>query len=459
MVVLVAALATGVAQGAEIVPPTVQMPGTQPGEVGSLQTANRCDNCHGGYDVNAEPSHLWNGSMMAHAASDPLYWATVAIAEQDFDGAGDLCLRCHTPQGWLAGRSTPTDGTSLSPSSDSDGVECDLCHLLADPAAVAPEPVGIQSPGFEASSGGEVHYGSGQYVMYGGNEKLGPYDDADARHQWLPSSFHRSSDLCGTCHDVSNPVVGNLAPNHGTLPGADPVIADGLIDGDLETKAAFNNPPHRYGIVERTYSEHLASPLSALAVSEADPLQTTLLPAELKQGSILAAYEAAFTASGGATTDYADGTTRVFSCQSCHMPPISGVGCDKVDPNQPRADMPRHDLAGGGYWMLEVMPWMETAGTLHFGGGFADKQAALDAGKQRARDTLDAAAVLSIEDDQVKVVNLTGHKLTSGYPEGRRMWLRMTLSQWERGRAAGGRRVRRSTRPDRCERGRDRRRE
>ncbi|HKK50080.1 MAG TPA: hypothetical protein VKA74_00770, partial [Myxococcota bacterium] len=311
-------------------------------------------------------------------------------------------------------------------SSDSDGVECDLCHRLADPLAQAPEPIGIQSPGLEASTEGEGHYGSAQYVMYDGNEKLGPYDDADARHQWLPSSFYRSSDLCGTCHDVSNPVVGNLAPGRGTLPGADAVVADGEIGGSLATKAAFNNPPHRYGVVERTYSEHLASPLSSMLVSEANPLQSTSLPEDVKRGAIRQAYDAAWTASGGSTTDYADGTPRVFSCQSCHMQPIAGVGCDKVDPDLPRADMPRHDLTGGNYWMLDVMPWMENAGTLPFGGGFGPKLAAMSAGKQRVRDMLDSAAVLEIVDGSVRVVNLTGHKLISGYPEGRRMWLRMT---------------------------------
>ena len=36
-----------------------------------------------------------------------------------------------------------------------------------------------------------------------------------------------SSELCGSCHDVSNPVVGDLAPNHGTQPTAEPVIASG----------------------------------------------------------------------------------------------------------------------------------------------------------------------------------------------------------------------------------------
>ena len=414
------------ALAAETVPPVVQMPGTQPGEVGSLQTANRCDNCHGGYDPQAEPSHLWNGSMMAHAASDPLFWATLAVAEQDFDGAGDLCLRCHTPQGWLGGRSTPTDGSSLSPSSDSDGVECDLCHRMTDPLAVAPQPIGVQTSGFEAITQGEAHYGSGQFVMYDGNEKLGPYDDADARHQWTQSHFIRSSEFCGTCHDVSNPVVGNLAPTHGTLPGADPVVADGQIDGLLATKAAFNNPPYRYGVVERTFSEHQASGFATLSVSAADPGTSTALPDALKQGAILDAYQAAIVASGGATTDYADGTPRVFSCQSCHMPPVSGVGCDKVDPNAPRADMPRHDLSGGNFWMLDVMPWMESQGTLPFGGGFAGKEASMADGRARAQGVLESAAALSMDGDVVVVTNLTGHKLISGYPEGRRMWLRIT---------------------------------
>jgi hypothetical protein len=426
LLLLLVSLSAAAANAATEVPPTVRMPGTQPGEVSSLQTADRCDNCHGGYNSAAEPAHLWNGSMMAHAASDPLFWATMAIAEQDFDGSGDLCLRCHMPQGWLAERSTPTDGTGLSPSSDSDGVECDLCHRITDPVAQAPEPIGEQSTGFEASTNGEAHYGSGQYVMYDGNEKLGPFDDADARHQWLPSSFYRSSNFCGTCHDVSNPVVGNVAPGHGAQPGADPVVADGALDGPLTTKAAFSNPPYAYGVVERTFSEHVASPLSTMLVSEGDPSQTTTLPDELKQGSILASFNAASIASGGVTTNYEDGTPRFFTCQSCHMRPISGVGCDKVDPNDPRSDMPRHDLSGGNYWMFDVLPWMENAGTLPFGGGFEPKAAAMQDGKARARATLEEAAALSVENDEVKIVNLTGHKLISGYPEGRRMWLRMT---------------------------------
>jgi hypothetical protein len=33
----------------------------------------------------------------------------------------------------------------------------------------------------------------------------------------MQSLFHRDRDFCGTCHDVSNPVVGDLASGHGQL--------------------------------------------------------------------------------------------------------------------------------------------------------------------------------------------------------------------------------------------------
>ena len=63
--------AGNLSQAADVVPSDVQMPGTQPEDnIGSLQTANRCDNCHGGYDPANEPAHNWNGSGMAHVRGD-----------------------------------------------------------------------------------------------------------------------------------------------------------------------------------------------------------------------------------------------------------------------------------------------------------------------------------------------------------------------------------------------------
>ena len=107
--------------------------------------------------------------MMAHASRDPLFWATLAVAEQDFAGGGDFCLRCHVPSGWLAGRSVPTDGAALDTTRDVHGVECDQCHRLTNPDGS--EYLGLQVPPFVANDGGAPatgYYGSGQYVMWNG---------------------------------------------------------------------------------------------------------------------------------------------------------------------------------------------------------------------------------------------------------------------------------------------------
>lgn len=73
------------------------------------------------------------------------------------------------------------------------------------------------------------------------------------------SSYHRSPDFCDTCHDVSNPVTGDLAHNNGAQ---FPLLAgtfSGVLGSPVEGKAAFNNFPYAYGVVERTYSEFKAS--------------------------------------------------------------------------------------------------------------------------------------------------------------------------------------------------------
>ena len=113
--ILFVALLAGAGLFLFTVPTDIEQPGTQPNEVTNVGSVTQCDNCHGGYDPASEPAFGWKGSTMALAARDPLFWATVAIAEQDFPGAGDLCIRCHSPRGWTEGRSSPTDGSTDCP--------------------------------------------------------------------------------------------------------------------------------------------------------------------------------------------------------------------------------------------------------------------------------------------------------------------------------------------------------
>jgi hypothetical protein len=401
----------GVATAATVVPNEIQQTGTQPGEAGNLESPDKCDTCHGGYDQAVEPAFNWRGSMMANASRDPIFWATLAIAEQDFDGSGDLCIRCHSTGGWYADRSTPTDGSGLA-TGDADGVDCDTCHKMTN--TNNQEHLGVMNPPFVANdeqTPATGYYGSGMESLFGGNAKLGPYSDAAAKHQFLQSEFHRDVDYCGTCHDVSNPAVGDLAHNNGAQLTADPVVASGIPGAPVDGKAAFNNFPYQYGIVERTYSEYSSGLLSKTRVSN-----YASLPSDLKAGAIQAAFDSA----GG---NYADGTTRYFSCQTCHVPAVTGLGCNKTGVPV-RTDLPLHDMTGGNYWVPDAILYQNSQGTLRLGGGLTALQiSAINAGKTRAQQQLDLAASLSVSGNNLKITNLTAHKLISGYPEGRRMWL------------------------------------
>ncbi len=396
-----------------VVPNEIKQPGTQPNQVGNLESPDKCDNCHGGYNRAVEPAFNWRGSMMANAGRDPIFWATLAVAEQDFDGSGNLCIRCHSTGGYYAGRAVPTDGSGLM-AGDADGVECDNCHKMTNPNNQ--EHKGVMNAPYIANNKqtpATGYYGSGMESLWGGSEKLGPYSDAVARHQFKQSAFHRDVNYCGTCHDVSNPAVGDLAHNNGKQATGDPVVASGVLGSAVNGKAAFNNFPYQYGIVERTFSEHMAGGLSKTLVSN-----YASLPADLKAGAIMAAANS----SGG---NYKDGSARYFSCQTCHMRAVTGVGCNK-NGVPTRTDLPLHDMTGGNYWMPDVILYQNGQNTLRLGGGLTTIQIdAIKAGKDRAIQQLNLAASMSVSGNTLKIVNLTGHKLISGYPEGRRMWINM----------------------------------
>ena len=41
---------------------------------------------------------------MAHSARDPVFQATLAIANADANESGSFCFRCHAPQAYLTGK-------------------------------------------------------------------------------------------------------------------------------------------------------------------------------------------------------------------------------------------------------------------------------------------------------------------------------------------------------------------
>ncbi len=345
-------------------------PGSQPFEAGILNPPSACATCHGNYDPSVEPYYNWQGSMMSQASRDLLMQANMVIANQDAPDSGDLCLRCHLPRGWLQGRSVPTDGSQML-DTDRSGVACDFCHRLVDPiydpAANPPEDQSILAA---LSFPGTV-FGNGMAVIDPTGARRGPFLNADSGHPVLVSPFHREAALCGTCHDVSNPAFqkdgeGNYVPN-----AFDTTATD------------FSS--HTLMPVERTYSEWFFSLYNQ--------------PSGI--------YAPQF----GGNRDY------VATCQDCHMHDVTGQACNFGTPPT-RTDLPLHDITGGSTWYPGLIS------TLYPG---EVDDAALQSGITRARYMLQHAVDMSLEQEgrmlSVTLVNNTGHKIPTGYPEGRRMWI------------------------------------
>ena len=350
----------------------MDMTGTQPLHGAILDDPDAsCATCHGNYNSDVEPWYVWRGSMMAQAARDPFFFACMAIAEQDAPSVGDVCIRCHSPGGWMEGRSVDTSGDLLTVK-DRHSVHCDFCHRIVDFDYVEGVSPSQDADVLAAIDVLPVQYGNGQFITDPSPLMRGPYADAEASHQFVESPFHRSADLCGTCHDVSNPVfivagIADYVPN-----------TFNLEHPDMDLRNMFP--------IERTYSEWS---VSAYAL-----------------GGVYAPQFVGNKPDGIAST-----------CQDCHMRDVTGRGCSESGtPN--RNDLPLHDMMGGNIFVVDIVDTY-----------YPDEvdAAQLAAAKARAEHMLGLAATLEVTPENfgvtVRVTNETGHKLPSGYPEGRRIWL------------------------------------
>lgn len=400
--------------------------GTQPGLSHGIQGSGNCGGCH----TNGPEPHLpytgWSGSMMANATRDPLFWAALDVANKDgealgIEGIGDFCLRCHTPKAWLEGRVrkvrdvNPVDGEvdadgvvegfrgcllegtpDAFDGNDNDfgGVGCHYCHRVKSSGPLGqPAIIGNADAFIDDSSCN----GSGEPCRAGPYRY--PYDVpaeipgggwiySNPPHAWKHSPFHSDSALCGSCHDVTSP------------PAAAGAFRNLIDPSGNDTGLAFP--------IERTYSEWLASDYAIALFSDG---------AE----------------DGGDVSTPGVRVTNTTHCQDCHMrqaQPAPGepgglLVCNSGPPRD--GDLPTHEFVGGNTWIPAILKGEYPL--LNRGEAFDRTIAwAIEMlGERTAKVQATAQVSAGTGTVSVKVTNLAGHKLPTGYGEGRRMWLHVAV--------------------------------
>ncbi len=376
--------------------------GTQPGLSHSLLSSDNCAGCHaygGGTEATYFPWDTWAGTMMANATRDPVFWAALDVANHDQPGVGDYCLRCHTPSGWYGGRVVKNgsggtiDGSNgcllqgsytSGDSGDYGGESCHYCHRL-----VSQGPQGQSA----YTQNGNAWLDDTDCNNTGGPCRRGPYAYTvggavdPPPHAWAQSAYHAQSAQCGLCHNVSTP---------DTSTGPLKTLIDA---GGADTSIPFP--------VERTYSEWQRSDFSDVIFRDAL----------------------------GDAAAYAPALARGRTCQDCHMPNSSDAGayaCTLTNSGSRSGNLATHSFAGGNAWVPGILSG-EYGGSL-----YPDRTAGYAQTIANAQQMLQGAAQLAVMPGayvapgagsagsialSVRVTNLSGHKLPTGYAEGRRMWL------------------------------------
>jgi uncharacterized repeat protein (TIGR01451 family) len=371
------------------------LPGTQPRTLNvSIPPSVDCDICH-----SAPIYDRWRGSMMSQAGRDPLMWAALATANIDAPNSGEYCLRCHTPKGWLEGRSHPSSGTALQPADLGNGIACNLCHRLVDPVPSTMDEAAVIDPAIRGALTATIPFGyvgNASLIVDPDDHRRGPFsfDLSLPYHTAYQTDFLRQtgdsvtrSRHCGTCHNVDNPTLswdearGQYWPN----PTDNPADAGG----------------DQLFPVERTYDEWLFS--------------------QYARGGV---YAPQFAGSKP------DGIVR--SCQDCHLPRTTGTAADAAfNPEYRDCEttgcLPAHILVGGNTWIPQLL--QDPRWRLNATGQDEYLQDTMLQSQQMLRKAATLTVTLVASDTAkiatVRVTNQTGHKLPTGYPEGRQVWLNL----------------------------------
>lgn len=449
-----------------------------------------CMACHGGLiDQSAGHGGNWGGSNMASATRDPIFRANQLIVNHslkkagDGDGAGNLCFRCHSPNGWLSGRFDPklgamADGSdiiqSIVLSTDNEGVQCEQCHRAVGAVTMQRPDLNLADPVWNMLSGlydwphlgsafphgptagnpfGDAtlqyHDGMSYGAKYGGNVELSFSDS--------PLSGFYTGQTYGTYPFWFTGFIQPPPPGMPSTNDLGDVLAwnpDGSLSFVFE---AGVTPDALWGAVSPEHStrENLFVKSAELCGACHDvtvPVKNHGMPEQRTYTE----------------WKYSQFSTNGTRCQDCHMPTMKHEFTDNalvsfnVDPTvggwypyardrNPYGGTAFHKFAGANRDLPKVMkilyPEMDLevigAPTGHdpviFPGMLTDRGPMFDRHIRNTHISLRDAVSAQITSGPtqtapgvyqvtVRVTNNAGHKVPSGYPDGRRMWINLVVN-------------------------------
>jgi hypothetical protein len=341
-------------------------------EIVLFQPSASCAACHQGMKDtlgNDVSNHTeWQSSIMANAARDPYYLASVRMETQKSpqyaEAIEEKCAICHAPMARLSNdakeESTMMFGAQGILASEHplfnlavDGVSCTVCHQIPE------NPV----DNFRHSSDLAINLDltASERLIYGAfpiSEQNVSLMKAATGYTAVQSEHVRQSAVCATCHELYL----NYIKEDSTLSSGDELFYE-----------------------QTPYSEWLVS-------------------------------------------DFAEQS----SCQDCHMPSAEGAApISNITPDNLYEPFARHTFTGGNVFMLNLFgEFSEELGFPGSIAALDQHSARTEDLLQNQTASLAVSAIEQQDDTltfKVGIEVLTGHKYPTSFPS-RRTWLHVTVS-------------------------------
>ncbi|MDO9085071.1 MAG: hypothetical protein Q7U53_02585 [Anaerolineaceae bacterium] len=341
-------------------------------EMDLFKPSSNCIACHQGMKDNlgndVSINTEWQSSIMANAARDPYYLASVRMEMQESpqyaEAIEEKCATCHAPMALFTnhakGESTILLGQQGILAEEHplyalavDGVSCSVCHQIPENPA--------DNLRHSGDLGIDLNLSAAERLIFGAfpiSEQNVALMKAASDFTAVQSDHVRQSEVCATCHELYL----NYVKEDSTLSSGDELFYE-----------------------QTPYSEWLAS-------------------------------------------DFVD----QLSCQDCHMPSAEGaVSISNITPENLYEPFARHTFTGGNVFMLDLFEqFSDELGISESAAELDEHSWRTEEYLQNQTATLAVSAVEQVDDTltfEVGIEVLTGHKFPTSFPS-RRTWLHVTVS-------------------------------